>query len=156
MEEKFEFSLDGVVTIGGKIDRLDEAPDGRAYIIDYKYSNSQNTRAKLTNDALVQAPVYLMAAERCFGLKPAGMFYVGLKRGPVYVGWSESGLMQSEAPPQDWLPRTEARVLQIVEEIRGGRIAVSPSDPDKCRFCDYSDVCRVQAGQAAVEMVEGA
>ncbi len=155
MEEKFEFSLAGAVTIGGKIDRLDETPDGRAYVIDYKYSNSQNTRAKLTNDALVQAPVYLMAAERCFGLKPAGMFYVGLKRGPVYVGWSESGLMQSEPPPPDWLPRTEARVLQIVEEIRAGRIAVSPSDPDKCRFCDYSDVCRVQARQAA-ETAEGA
>ncbi len=155
MEEPFEFSLDGAVTIRGKIDRLDVTPDGRAYVIDYKYSNSQNTKAKLTNEALVQAPLYLMAAERVFGLKPAGMFYVGLKRGPVYAGWSAEGLMESAPPRENWLAQTEERVLRIVEEIRGGRVEVSPSDPDKCRFCDYADVCRVQVRQAA-EAAEGA
>jgi ATP-dependent helicase/DNAse subunit B len=157
-EEPFEFSLNGEVAIRGKIDRLDIAPDGRAYVIDYKYSNSQNTKAKLTNEALVQAPLYLMAAERVFGLTPAGMFYVGLKRGPVYAGWSEEGLMEGERPPENWLAQTEERVLRIVEEIRGGRVAVAPSDPDKCRFCDFADVCRVQLRQAAAEAesVEGA
>jgi len=154
MEEPFEFTLNGAVTIRGKIDRLDVAPDGRAYVIDYKYSNSQNTKAKLTNVALVQAPLYLMAAERVFGLKPAGMFYVGLKRGPVYAGWSEDGLMESAPPPENWLAQTEERVLRIVEEIRGGRVEVAPSDPDKCRFCDFADVCRVQLRQAA-EAAEG-
>ena len=150
MEEPFDFSLDGVVQIRGKIDRLDVA-GGRAYVIDYKYSNAQNTKAKLTNADLVQAPMYLMAAERVFGLKPAGMFYVGLKRGPLYVGWSEDGLMDGQAPAADWLANTEKRVLEIVEEIRGGRIEVLPSDPDKCRFCDFADACRVK-----VEVAEDA
>lgn len=158
-EEPFEFALDGGVTVRGKIDRLDEAPDGSVYVIDYKYSNAQNTKSKLTNENLVQAPLYLMAAERCFGLRPAGMFYIGLKRGPLYVGWSESGLMQSDPPPADWLPRTEANVLRIVDEIRGGRIEVAPSDPEKCRFCDCADVCRVQVAgplEAEAEAAESA
>ena len=154
MEEQFEFMLDGVVKIRGKIDRLDVAGD-RAYVIDYKYSNAQNTKKKLTNVDLVQAPMYLMAAERVFGLKPAGMFYVGLKRGPVYAGWSEDGLMDGQVPQENWLAKTEKRVLEIVEEIRGGRIEVLPSDPDKCRFCDFADACRVQV-QVGVDTPEEA
>ncbi|HWC96003.1 MAG TPA: PD-(D/E)XK nuclease family protein, partial [Candidatus Sulfopaludibacter sp.] len=158
MEESFTFPLNEQVAIRGKIDRLDVAADGRAYVIDYKYSNSQNTKAKLTNADLVQAPLYLMAAERQFGLHAAGMFYVGLKRGPVYAGWSENGLMGADPPPDNWLPQTAERVLRIVDEIRGGRVEVSPSDPDKCRFCDYGDVCRVQvrAADANAEEAEGA
>ena len=157
VEEQFEFSLDGGITVSGKIDRLDQAADGRAYVIDYKYSSAQNTKAKLTNDALVQAPLYLMAAERRFGLRPAGMFYVGLKRGPVYAGWSVDGLMDSEKPPANW-EHTGQKVLEIVDEIRAGRIKVAPSDADKCRFCDFADVCRVQVRQASgeAEAAEGA
>jgi ATP-dependent helicase/DNAse subunit B len=153
-EEQFDFMLEGGVQIRGKIDRLDVA-GGRAYVIDYKYSNAQNTKSKLNNADLVQAPMYLMAAERVFGLKPAGMFYVGLKRGPVYAGWSEDGLMDGQVPDADWLGKTEKRVLEIVDEIRGGRIEVLPSDPDKCRFCDFADACRVQV-QVAVDAPEEA
>ena len=46
----------------GKIDRLDVAPTARAYVIDYKYSGAQSTRAPLNNENLLQAPLYLMAA----------------------------------------------------------------------------------------------
>jgi hypothetical protein len=58
-------------------------------------------------------------------------------------------------PPAGWLARTEERVLHIVEEIRGGRVIVAPADPDKCRFCDFSDACRYQLRQAEEE-AEGA
>jgi RecB family exonuclease len=150
MEEPFELELDGIA-VRGKIDRLDVTADGRAYVIDYKYSNAQNTKAKLTDEALLQAPVYLMAAERVFGLKPAGMFYVGLKRGPVYAGWSEERLMDSAPLSPDRLSQAQQDLLRIVSEIRAGRIAVAPADPDKCRFCDAADVCRVQLRQPAAE-----
>ena len=43
----------------------------RAFVFDYKYSNAQNTKGKLENQNLLQAPLYLMAAERSFGVKPA-------------------------------------------------------------------------------------
>ena len=45
MEESFELPLNGVL-VRGKIDRLDVTADGRAYVIDYKYSNSQNTKGQ--------------------------------------------------------------------------------------------------------------
>jgi ATP-dependent helicase/DNAse subunit B len=139
-EQEFEFALNDSVAIRGKIDRLDVAHDGRAVVIDYKYSNAQNTKAKLENENLLQAPLYLMAAERQFGLAPSAMYYIGLKAGVEYAQW---------AATEGWRERVTEKTLRVVDEIRGGRIAVAPFDPDKCRFCDAKDVCRVEVAAAA-------
>jgi ATP-dependent helicase/DNAse subunit B len=147
MEERFVFSLDESIAISGKIDRLDTAPDGRAYVIDYKYSNAQNTKDKLKDENLLQAPLYLMAAEEFFGVKAAGMFYVGLKGGVAYAGWKEI--------PEGWLEQKKERTLQVVAAIRAGRVDVAPANPDKCIYCEFRDVCRVEAG-AAEALAEGA
>ena len=147
MEEKFAFRLDESLEIAGKIDRLDTAPDGRAYVIDYKYSNAQSTREKLKDESLLQAPLYLMAAEKHFGLKPAGMFYVGLKGGVEYVGWKEI--------PEGWLERKKEQTLQVVAEIRAGRVESAPAKSDRCRYCEFRDVCRVEVGEAEA-LAEGA
>ena len=143
LEEKFEIPL-GDWLLAGKIDRLDEAADGRAFVIDYKYSRAENTKKKLKDENLLQAPLYLMAAERYFGVKPSGMFYIGLKGGIEYVGWSEPAIMESDPLPPNWVAETEQRALRIVEEIRAGRMEVAPANPDHCRFCDARDVCRVE------------
>ena len=50
-EEKFEFPLGRRRWRSrGKIDRLDVAPDGRAYVIDYKYSAAQRVKARHADD----------------------------------------------------------------------------------------------------------
>jgi len=147
MEEKFAFRLDEWLEIAGKIDRLDTAPDGRAYVIDYKYSTAQNTKDKLKDENLLQAPLYLMAAEKYFGVQAAGMFYVGLKGGVEYAGWKEI--------PEGWLERKKEQTLEVVAEIRAGRVESAPAKPEKCRYCEFRDVCRVEAGEAQA-LVEGA
>ena len=149
MEEKFEFALDESLSIAGKIDRLDVAADGSAYVVDYKYSNAQNTKGRRDNLNLLQAPLYLMAVEQFFQLKAAGMYYIGLKGGMERAGWEAAEL------PPDWLQQARERTLHIVEEIRAGRVEVAPSDRDKCRFCDCKDVCRIETVQPAA-VAEGA
>jgi ATP-dependent helicase/DNAse subunit B len=156
MEEVFAFPLDASLEISGKIDRLDTAADGRAYVIDYKYSAAQRTKAKLKDDNLLQAPLYLLGAEKALGVRPAGMFYVGLKAGVEYVGWSDSGLLNSSPLPEDWLERTAQRTLQAAAEIRSGRIEPHPADAGNCRFCDFRDVCRVEVVAAAEAVAEPA
>jgi ATP-dependent helicase/DNAse subunit B len=141
MEEKFEFALDDSLAISGQIDRLDVARDGTAYVVDYKYSNAQNTKDRRDNPNLLQAPLYLMAVEKFFGLKAAGMYYIGLKGGVEPAGWEAADL------DPDWLDQSRARTLAIVEQIRAGRMDVAPSDRDKCRFCDCADVCRIEIAQ---------
>jgi ATP-dependent helicase/nuclease subunit B len=146
--------------ITGKIDRLDVAPDGSAYVIDYKYSAPAGTKKRVKNENLVQAPLYLMAAEKHFGLKPAGMFYVGLKGEIVYAGWKNSQptdaapvsidvpIEGNPFPPQ-WLETAAARTLDVVSQIRSGRIEVAPADVANCRFCDSRDICRVETFEEA-------
>ena len=148
MEEKVEFRLDESLDIAGKIDRIDTAADGRAFVIDYKYSAKARTKARLTDENLLQAPLYLLAAEKA-GYRPAGMFYVGLKGGVEYVGWSDSELLGSLPLPENWLEEATRRTLQAAAEIRAGRIEPHPADSDHCEFCDYCDVCRVELARGA-------
>lgn len=153
-EEKFEFELAPGLAITGKIDRLDTTPAGDAYVIDYKYSNGQRTKDRRKDENLLQAPLYLMAAEKHFQARPAGVFYVGVKGEVLYVGWSQSGLLDSEPIPEDWFARTTERTLDVVREIRAGRVEPAPADPDKCRWCDARDICRFEATQT-VATAEG-
>lgn len=152
-EEKFEFPLGDGVTISGKIDRLDTAPEGTAYVIDYKYSAAARTREKLNAPDLLQAPMYLMAANEYFRVRAAGMFYLGLKGGVEYAGWSEDGFMKGLPFPENWLENTRARALEAVREIRAGRVDRAPADASGCRRCDFRDMCRmgVRRGQALAE-----
>jgi hypothetical protein len=103
----------------------------------------------LKDENLLQAPLYMMAAERTFGVKPDGMFYVGLKAGVEYAGWSNSGILDSLPIPEDWLEIAQRRTIQAMQEIRAGRVEVAPANPANCRFCDCRDICRVNLGVVA-------
>jgi hypothetical protein len=82
------------------------------------------------------------------------MFYLGVKGGIEYAGWSADRSMGAR-PPENWLEITRARTLRMVEEIRGGRVEILPADRDSCRFCDAKDICRIEVGGVATE-AEGA
>jgi ATP-dependent helicase/DNAse subunit B len=153
-EIKFAFPLDDSLEISGRIDRLDVAPDGRGFVLDYKYSAAQRVKDKLENPNLLQAPLYMMAAGH-LKFRPAGMFYVGVKGGIEYAGWSETGLMDSLVLPDNWLETTRETTLRIVNDIRSGRIDILPADRDSCRFCDAKDICRIETAQPAL-LTEGA
>src|SRR5262249_51469906 len=71
IEQEFHMALGDGTELAGKIDRLDVAPDGRAYILDYKYSAVQRVKKRRTDANLLQAPLYALAAERVFGVRPA-------------------------------------------------------------------------------------
>jgi ATP-dependent helicase/DNAse subunit B len=141
VEQKFTFPFSESLEINGRIDRIDTFPDGSARVIDYKYSGAPRVKARKDGSGL-QAPLYLMAAEKFFGVRPVEMFFVGLKGGIERVGWNEH-----EFPP-DWRTAGD-RVLQIVEQIRGGLVAPSPADPGSCYFCDARDVCRIETAKPA-------
>jgi len=153
-EQPFQFALEDGVEISGRIDRIDTGVDGRAYIIDYKYSGAQRVKEKRSGIPL-QAPLYVMAAEKAFGLQPAGMYFVGLKGSVEYVGWSDTAPVASDPVPEDWQGRTREQVLRMIGEIRGGRLEPAPADTDHCRYCDARDICRIDVARSAA-VVEGA
>jgi ATP-dependent helicase/DNAse subunit B len=151
VEQKFAMPLGEGAELSGKIDRLDVAPDGRAYVLDYKYSATQRVKKRRTDANLLQAPLYALAAERELGVQVAGVFYVGVKGEVLYVGWSDSGLLDSQTLEADWIARAEQRAMEALEAIRSGRIEPAPADTDNCRFCECRDACRVQVEVVAAE-----
>jgi ATP-dependent helicase/DNAse subunit B len=156
-ELKCQFQLEGGLKVSCRIDRLLKSPEGRAFVIDYKYSKKK--ASEYTGDKnLLQGPLYWLAAERGLDLQPAGMYYCGLRDRVEYGGWGEQfGSMRARAIEPftpEWLTGAVERAVRAAGEIVAGRIVPAPTDVSKCRFCDLKDVCRYAAAEAAI--AEGA
>jgi ATP-dependent helicase/DNAse subunit B len=152
-EEKFTQPLDDSLQISGRIDRLDKNGDDAVYVIDYKYSAPEQVKKKRGPDQL-QGPLYLLAAETTLQIKPAGMFFVALKGGVKYIGWSRTGLLDSPPIPEEWA-ETKARIANIAAGIRQGRFSPAPSDKKACGYCDSRDICRIEVSQPANLTIAG-
>jgi CRISPR/Cas system-associated exonuclease Cas4 (RecB family) len=46
---------------------------------------------------------------------------------------------------RDLIREAEQAALVAHEAIAAGQIAPAPADPDKCRWCDYRDICRIES-----------
>lgn len=158
-EQSFEFALDGNVRIRGRIDRLDSDSSGRALVIDYKYSGAGRIRDSIERNnegTLVQGGLYLLAAERAFQLKPAGMLYCGLRKNVTWEGWhlpiaglEEVGESRTPAALRELIETALSHSLQAFEGISTGRVKPEPADRDKCEWCEFRDICRIAAAQPA-------
>jgi ATP-dependent helicase/DNAse subunit B len=168
VEQEFEFELQEGFTIRGRIDRLEierlELDDRRrALVIDYKYSANVKGRVRETEaGSLVQGGLYLLAAERGYGLKPAGMLYCGLKGEVEWEGWHApiEGLERvgTACQPQqirELMERAERQAVESREGILAGRVEAHPTDRKKCDWCDYRDICRVETITAEQEAGAG-
>jgi RecB family exonuclease len=154
-EEKFSYALNPLLSITGRIDRMDIDPGKRAVVIDYKYSAGNKIRERVEDTGeghAVQGGLYLAAAARSFGLEPAGMLFCGLKKDVVWDGWhvnipglNSLGTSSTRQALQDLADNAERAAIRVHEAIAAGDIAVCPADPLKCRWCDYCDICRVES-----------
>jgi ATP-dependent helicase/DNAse subunit B len=144
-EHPFEMAVDDSLLVRGRIDRIDRLPDGRALIVDYKYSAAANVAAKMDKATLLQPGLYALAAERALGLKPAGVFYFGLKDKLKVVGWSDppgAFGIKTEPLTREWIDGVVQIARTAAEQIREGRVAAMPASLELCRLCDFRDVCR--------------
>ncbi len=143
-------ALSPELSIRGRIDRLATGPASVAIVIDYKYSAAGKVRERIKSEP-IQGGLYLSAAERSFGLKPVGMFYCGLRQSVSWEGWHapvpglEIGELRTAAGLRELIVEAEQKALATFESIVAGRIDVNPADPDKCRYCDFNDICRVES-----------
>ena len=160
VEQAFQFDLSKNLTIRGRIDRLEKDGCNRALVIDYKYSASDKIRERVGDSEegnLVQAGLYMLAAERALGLIPVGMLYCGLKKEVSWGGWhlpigGLEGIGSSCVPEvlRELMDSAARSATEVQEAIASGHIAVHPRDPRKCARCDYRDACRVETMAAEV------
>jgi ATP-dependent helicase/DNAse subunit B len=152
LEAACRFELEDRIAIRCRLDRLITLSDGRALVIDYKYS--KNMREYSANENRLQGPLYWLAAERGFERTVAGVYYCTLRDGVQYAGWGEKPdwLKRAKVEPfaPEWLDAAIARSLEAVRGILGGRVIPAPSDVSKCRTCDFRDACRYAGAEVAV------
>jgi ATP-dependent helicase/DNAse subunit B len=154
VEQDFRFELSPGLTIRGRIDRLETDRNNRALVIDYKYSPGNKVRERVDESEggnLVQAGLYMLAAERALGLVPVGMLYCGLKKEVSWGGWhlpipglERAGESRTPEALRELMDSAAQSAIQVHESISSGRIAVQPRDSKKCARCDYRDACRVE------------
>jgi ATP-dependent helicase/DNAse subunit B len=165
VEQSFTFALNPALAIRGRIDRLDIGSRGEALVIDYKYSAANKIRERVDEceaGTLVQGGLYLIAAEKAFGLQPAGMLFCGLKKEVVWDGWHAAirgleGVGGSTTPAglRELMDVAASTTMNAFEAIARGVIAPRPADRDKCAWCDYRDVCRIESASAQREAASG-
>jgi ATP-dependent helicase/DNAse subunit B len=144
-EQSFEMAVDDSLLVRGRIDYIGKLADGRALIIDYKYSAAANVAGKMDKATLLQPGLYALAAERALDLKPAAVFYYGLKKDLKVVGWSDppgAFGFRTEALTREWIDGVALIARTAADQIRDGRIAPMPATLELCRLCDFRDVCR--------------
>ena len=166
-EEPFRFELEPGVEISGRIDRYDVSGDGRALVIDYKYSSETSVKQRVKeaddNNRYVQGGLYLIAIEESLGYRPAGMLYCSLKEETTWHGWrlvieglDKGKAYTPESLREEVIDKARERSLWAVSEIRGGRIGPAGTDIRACRYCESYDLCRVESEGQLVMTVEPA
>jgi ATP-dependent helicase/DNAse subunit B len=155
VEQKFSFALNPMLTVRGRIDRMDVSARGEALVIDYKHSAALKIKQRVgeseSGDS-VQGGLYLLAAERAFGLEPVGMLYCGLRKEVMWGGWHAAvrglervGQSSTKAVLRDLMDAASAKTVETFDAIVAGTIVPRPADTDKCKWCDFRDVCRVES-----------
>jgi DNA helicase II / ATP-dependent DNA helicase PcrA len=126
VERKFDFQI-GPHHLRGRVDRVDQLPDGGYELIDYKTGDPKPER-ELAGD--VQLAIYRLAAREAWRLEgAAGSYWYVLADEKVAVGSS----------PDD-LERVEGVVLEVGEGILDQDFEPRPS-PEICSWCDFRLIC---------------
>ena len=125
-ERGFSFKL-GPHLVRGRVDRVDELPDGSFELIDYK-TGRPKSEDDLRED--VQLSLYQLAARESWEVDArAGSYYYVLDNEKVPVAHSA-----------DELARVKATVEEIAEGILEQEFEPKPSY-ELCSFCDYRIIC---------------
>jgi ATP-dependent helicase/DNAse subunit B len=152
-ERRFLLALDDGLSLRGRIDRLDLAPDGKtAVVIDYKYSREESLRQRIKehdNGRRVQGGLYMLAAERAWNANVVAVLFAALRRDTAWRGWhlplpDLRGLGTAVTPEVlcEIRDRSVEITLEAARRIRQGVVEGSPDQHANCARCDFRDICR--------------
>ena len=125
-EKAFSFRL-GAHTLRGRVDRVDELPDGRYELIDYK-TGRPKTQSQLRED--VQLSLYAVGAREAWHVDAERQSY-------LYVLDDEKVPVPTADIDRDWISET---VAEVADGILGQGFEPTPSYA-ACSTCDYRIAC---------------
>ncbi|GIW61321.1 MAG: hypothetical protein KatS3mg089_0173 [Patescibacteria group bacterium] len=132
VETPFQFRINKL-NVRGRIDRIDQLPDGRIEIIDYKTGENLPDEKKVRDD--LQLTFYALAAtevrEPIFNRKPEEIL--------LTLYYIESNTKISTIRTQEELENAKETILKIVDEITVSDFHCSGGIV--CKNCDYKMLC---------------
>jgi ATP-dependent helicase/nuclease subunit B len=151
----------GEITLRGRIDRVDVAPDGSALVRDYKTGRSVVDAAKFEETGSLQIQLYMRAVERLMELEVIGGLYQPLgaakprdrrPRGLVMKGDDRLRGLElvrggDHCDPDEFkahLDRAEATARAGGENLRAGKIDRDPIGGTCPRYCTFQPICRLE------------
>jgi len=127
-EQSFEIKI-GPTVVGGRIDRIDERPDGTVAIVDYKTGKARDQE---NADESLQLSLYAIAAQEKWGYRVGALVFYNLEENvPVSTSRSEAELLA-----------TRGRVEAASQSIAEGKFDAHPGI--HCNFCAYRSLCPVK------------
>jgi DNA helicase-2/ATP-dependent DNA helicase PcrA len=119
----------GDVLVKGRIDRIDELPDGSLEVVDYK---TGNPKTKLEWDDKRQLVLYALALEQCLPVpKPVKKL--------TYYYLTTNQTVSFEPTDKD-REKLTTQILDTMDRIAKSDFAPDP-DPMKCKYCDFKEIC---------------
>jgi probable DNA repair protein len=162
------------VTLGGialhvQIDRIDELPDGKRLLLDYKTGRGASVDAWFSGRPdEPQLPIYAVTSGQpvhavgfvrvrhgdtgfvCIteGIEVPRRLATGSSRAarpqPAFAGFVEKDTGREFSGREEVLATWRATLDALGEQFRGGRAAVDPKDPTTtCTYCELSSLCRI-------------
>ena len=164
-----DFEIDiGGIPWKGKIDRLEETPEGDLVIVDYKTGGKKKKIEKINES--IQLNVYAIATniekekDMPFGNKlPDGMSLKGKKVTHASFFYPEKDADGDPDPTTgkasgQWfdyeitdedMANTKAKLEGYVESLRNGEFDATPGEYMPCKWCDFKDICPDSAATSA-------
>jgi RecB family exonuclease len=122
------------VILVGRMDRVDEGPDGTS-VIDYKTSElDDDSKADERARDSLQLRVYALAHRDLTGRAPER----------VELRYVLTGARGAASPTEAMLARTREKIEGIAEGIRAGRFDARPSE-HSCSICACRPICKESA-----------
>jgi probable DNA repair protein len=151
-EEKRQVTIGGL-NISTRIDRVDELPDGRHVIIDYKTGDVNGNVWSGERLDEPQVPLYCIGTESAV----AGAAFAQIRTGDVVLkGVAEHDELGKISPMKGL---KDARMRSLIDEwnrslhklgdaFRNGAAGVDPKEKSTCQYCRLPALCRIHDNHA--------
>ncbi len=138
----------GELNIAARIDRVDELPDGRRIIIDYKTGEVNGNAWSGERLDEPQVPLYCVSTEAPI----AGAAFAQIRSGLVLLkGVGEDGDLGTITPMKvprdatmpDLVDAWTRSLHQLANAFRNGDARVDPKEKSTCQYCKLPALCRI-------------